>query len=68
MIISVNGTQQTIPKEATLENIVKLFTETPIPNGVAVALNYAVITKANWKSTQVEENDEVEILWASAGG
>ena len=68
MIISVNGKQQTIPIEANLEDIVKLFTESPIPNGVAVALNYSVITRANWKSTPIEENDEIEILWASAGG
>ena len=68
MIISVNGKQQTIPIEANLEDIVKLFTESPIPSGVAVALNYSVITRANWKSTPIEENDEIEILWASAGG
>ena len=68
MNISINGQQQEISAGSTLENIIIDITGNPIPVGLAVAVNYEVITRSNWSFTVLEENDEIEILWASAGG
>lgn len=68
MKIAVNGQQQEITVGSTLEAIIIETIGSPIPVGLAVAVNYEVITRSKWSSTILEENDEVEILWASAGG
>ena len=36
--------------------------------GVAVAINGSLIRKIDWRSTQVEEGDELEVLIATQGG
>lgn len=68
MTISINGSTQHIPMGTTLEDIIIQLAGSPIPAGVAIAVNYEVIKRAEWSSTVLEEMDEIEILWASAGG
>ena len=68
MNISLNGQQQEISAGSTLEAIIIDITGSPIPVGLAVAVNYEVITRSAWSLTVLEEDDEIEILWASAGG
>ena len=36
--------------------------------GIAVAINSSVISKSNWASTPLHENDEILIITAAAGG
>ena len=36
--------------------------------GRAVAINGTLIRKSDWRNTQVEEGDEIEVLTATQGG
>jgi len=36
--------------------------------GIAIALNNAVISKSNWQTTQLKENDNIMIITATQGG
>ena len=47
---------------STLEAIIIDITGSPIPVGLAVAVNYEVITRSAWSLTVLEEDDEIEIL------
>jgi sulfur carrier protein len=68
MNIFVNGQSQTLTTKTTVLAIVQQLCGNPIPAGVAVALNSAVVPRSQWEHTILEEDDSVEILWASSGG
>jgi sulfur carrier protein len=36
--------------------------------GIAVAINSAVISKSKWDSTSLQENDDILLITAAAGG
>ena len=36
--------------------------------GIAVAINSTVISKSKWDETKLQENDEILIITAAAGG
>jgi sulfur carrier protein len=36
--------------------------------GIAVAINSAVISKSKWNTIELQENDEILIITAAAGG
>lgn len=36
--------------------------------GIAVAVNAAVVSKSKWATTQLQENDEIILITAAAGG
>lgn len=36
--------------------------------GIAVAINSAVVSKSKWATTQLQENDEILLITAAAGG
>ncbi len=70
MNIIINGTRQKLETEssATLDRVLKdLGYETEM-NGMAVAVNDAVIPKHEWPEYQPEENDRLEIIRATQGG
>lgn len=66
MKIVVNGTPREIDEEATVATVVRSFTEAP--SGVAVALNDAVISRGEWETTALHEDDRIEVLTAVQGG
>ena len=68
MNVFVNGKVQAVSIDSSVLNIVEKFCGSPVPNGVAVALNSMVIPRLQWSSTTVENDDSLEILWASSGG
>ena len=68
MTILLNGQMTTINADSTVYDIVCQLSESPPPPGIAVALNLDVIPRAQWKEQTLNEQDELEILWASSGG
>ncbi|KQP17445.1 thiamine biosynthesis protein ThiS [Methylobacterium sp. Leaf469] len=62
------------PHESAARDLDALFRieaeETGIesPQGIAIALNGAVIRRRDWETTQLEEGDRVEIVRAMQGG
>ena len=67
MEITLNDQIQTIAESTTLSEIV-LAQLGEKQNGVAVALNNAVIPKINWQTTQLKSNDHILIIKATQGG
>lgn len=50
-------------------NVAELLRETNAPQiGVAVAINSAVVRRAEHETTLLQENDEIEIIRAVQGG
>ena len=68
MNVFVNGKVQAISIDSSELDIVEKVCGSPVPSGVAVALNSMVIPRRQWGSTTVEDDDSLEILWASSGG
>ena len=68
MNVFVNGKVQAISIDSSVLDIVEKVCGSPVPHGVAVALNSMVVPRSQWSSTTVENDDSLEILWASSGG
>ena len=68
MNIFVNGEGRTVHIDCTVLEVVEIICGSPVPTGVAVALNSMVVPRRQWGATSIEEDDSIEILWASSGG
>jgi len=68
MKIYVNGEQETIEDNATLEEFLKTKRISTEDKGVAVALNDDVVPKSDWSSKKLEEGARIEIVRAVQGG
>lgn len=68
MNVYVNGEARTVHIGCTVLEVVELICGSPVPTGVAVALNSMVVPRRQWSGTSMEDDDSLEILWASSGG
>ena len=66
MNVLVNGTAEKLDTGTTVAEVVDRWARSPI--GVAVAVNEAVVTRADWPGTTLSDGDRVEILTAVQGG
>ncbi|ADB31913.1 thiamine biosynthesis protein ThiS [Kribbella flavida DSM 17836] len=66
MNVSVNGSTEQLDTGSTVADVVARWARSPV--GVAVAVNEAVVTRAEWTATTLAEGDRVEILTAVQGG
>ncbi len=67
MRITVNEKIYDFEEEANINNVLnKLGISTD--NGIAVALNYAVVAKSKFETTRLKQDDILEIIHATAGG
>ena len=69
MEILVNGEKKAF--EAEKLNLHDLLTQVgmdPELTGIAVAVNYSVISRSAWAETEIAAGDEVEIITARQGG
>ncbi|MBT0768423.1 sulfur carrier protein ThiS [Kineosporia sp. J2-2] len=64
----VNGQQRKVPREATVEDVVRLVTGADCLDGIAVARAEEVVPAGAWSRTCVTTGDRLEILGAVAGG
>ena len=68
MTILLNGQAQNFSTDSNIYDVVEFCCGSPVPQGVAVALNQMVVPRQNWRETLVSDGDEIEVLWASSGG
>lgn len=66
MHIRLNGNEIQISLPCTLEAL--LIQQEQLKPGTAVALNQQVIPRSQWSETQLNENDDVDLFRAIAGG
>lgn len=66
MKVFLNGETREIPVGLDLEELLEHFS---LPSQrVAVELNRSVVRRADWKSTQVNESDTIEVIHFVGGG
>ncbi|MGZ4491504.1 MAG: sulfur carrier protein ThiS [Nocardioidaceae bacterium] len=66
MTITLNGTETEVAPATTVAD---LLTARALPTeGVAVAVNAAVVRAADWAGTPLAEGDRVEVVLARQGG
>ena len=63
--VTVNGNRRAIAEPALAVLVDELTGGRP---GVAVAVNDAVVPRADWDGFQLHENDRIEVLHAVQGG
>ncbi len=68
MTIYVNGEQETVEEDITLEEFLKLKRISKEDKGIAVALNDDVVSKSEWASRKLEDGARIEIVRAVQGG
>ncbi len=67
MQVTVNGKNFTFHRNINLEQlIIKL--QISQEHGIAVALNYSIISKSQLANTKIKDGDRLEIIHATAGG
>jgi sulfur carrier protein len=66
MTVVMNGERRSMPDGATLADAVTQLTAAT--QGVAVAVNGAVVPRGQWPATMLAEADQVEVLTAVQGG
>lgn len=64
--IRVNDTAIEIDESTTVSQLLEKTNTTP--DGIAVAINNSIISKANWSSKQFNTNDNILIIKATQGG
>ncbi|MFQ5651753.1 MAG: sulfur carrier protein ThiS [bacterium] len=67
MRVKVNGTSYEFDKKLNLEQILKEL-DLPDEQGIAVAVNFTVVSRPNFASTYLNDGDSLEIIHATAGG
>ena len=67
MSISVNGKRHPLV-ERNLACFLRQMMEGDPPQGVAIAVNDAVVPRSQWSQTEIEQGDRLEIVTAVQGG
>ena len=66
MKIRLNDIELTLPSGQHLTEL--LAVQEIAPQGVAVALNGAVLPRSRWSETRLNDGDEIHLFTAIAGG
>lgn len=66
MKIYLNGREENIPENTTLERLISL--KGLISDNIIVEYNYDLVKRGTWPETVLKENDRVEILRFVGGG
>jgi sulfur carrier protein len=67
LTIRLNGTEETVER-ATVVDLVRARGIDPGARGLAVALNGAVVRRADWPTTEIKAGDAIEIVRPFSGG
>jgi len=69
-VLFINGERLELPQEAPLPlvELLRRYRVDPETGGTAVAVNEAVISKAEWPAVQLSDGDRVEIVQARQRG
>ncbi|MDQ3954085.1 MAG: sulfur carrier protein ThiS [Actinomycetota bacterium] len=68
MRVIVNGQPRELGERPTVDRVVAAVASVRKGRGTAVAVNGVVVPRAVWPSTELGEDDKVEVLDAIGGG
>lgn len=64
--VTINGEKREVPGEIDLDHLLELFS---LPKQrVAIELNRTVVRRNDWPSTNVRDNDKIEVIHFVGGG
>lgn len=66
MNITVNNDVQNVQELINLDSLIKQL-ELEV-KGIAIAVNFTVISKSDWNQTILKQNDNITIIKATQGG
>ncbi len=66
MKIKLNGENKTVKEGSSVSDLLSAFSIKP--EAVVVELNLKIISKDNWETTVLQDNDNVEIVRFVGGG
>ena len=66
MYIKVNNETQEISENTSIQQLVEQLNISL--NGIAIAINNSVVKKCDWKSTVINNEDDVLIIKSTQGG
>jgi len=67
MIVTVNGEERTVVENSTVLDFLENLS-IPVQRGLAVAINYQVVPKSEYLTTNLREGDSIEIIRPTSGG
>jgi sulfur carrier protein len=67
-MIRVNGENEPLREQRTLDALLAEKTADTLQRGIAVALNGSVVPRAAWRDTVLRAGDSIEIVRARQGG
>lgn len=68
MNITVNGETKEVSPGLTLQQLLLELEIDPSRPGIAVAINQEVILRTLWEETEIQPDNEIEIIRAAQGG
>lgn len=68
MNIKVNGETKAISPGLTLQQLLSDLEIDPSRPGIAVAIDQEVVPRTKWKETEIQPDNEIEIIRAAQGG
>ena len=68
MKLLVNGDERQLPEGATVDDALAAAGAPESRRGIAVAVDGAVVPRAQWPATKLHEGQRVEVLQAVGGG
>lgn len=63
----INGQKHTFKEPVTVEQVLEQL-RLPVHQGLAVALNYTVVSRDRMSTTHLHDGDKLEVIHATAGG
>ena len=67
MEVIVNNKPHKLSKKINVQDLLNQL-DLPSQQGIAVAINQAIIPKTDWQITQLSDRDDVMIITATQGG
>lgn len=67
MEVTVNQKNYTFKESCSVQQLLSVVLPS-IPNGIAVAINQKIISKANWHEYTLKQGDQVMLIKATQGG
>ena len=68
MNIKVNGETKAVSPGLTLQQLLSDLEIDPSRPGIAVAIDQEVVPRTEWKETEIQPDNEIEIIRAAQGG
>jgi len=66
MEVTVNNDKQILEEFSNIQSMIDQLNIDV--NGIAIAVNLTVVSKAEWSKTELQENDNITIIKATQGG